>query len=165
MNDQRIPLSFVQARRKLTWREVEVGIREGWLAPEDAVLLAVAQVERGDEDPDVLQLASVFKDQADEAGDVVSILVGRKPGNTEEEARSTWMRILLAWVYENRSRFTDPLGIVEEVYADFGYPDEIRHLVRYNPADEQAVPNERGEPGLIRLWSEYVEQKLPPRTT
>ena len=44
----------------------------------------------------------------------------------------TWLRLLLAWIYENRSVLADPFDLVERLYADFSYPEEIRHLVRYS---------------------------------
>jgi len=153
-NNREIPLEFIQRRHGLTWREVGVGIREQWLRRGDAVAIAMDQVERGDEGPDLLALAGVLKEDEGEVVELVSVLVSRIPGNSEQDARLTWMRVLLAWVYEKRSSFSDPLGIVEQIYADFGYPDEIRHLVRYNPPEDSS--SEGGEESLLRRWGEYV---------
>lgn len=153
-NDRAIPLEFIRERHGLTWREVEVGIREQWLRRGDAVAIAMARVERGDEDLDLLALAGVLKEDEGDVADLVSALVTRIPGNSEQDARLSWMRILLAWAYEKRSGFSDPLGIVEQIYADFGYPDEIRHLVRYNPPDDSSP--EGGQDSLLRKWGEYV---------
>ncbi len=156
----RIPLAFVQPRKKITWREVEVGVQEQWLSPMDAVALAVVEVERGEEHADVIALASVFsKDEVAVPG-LISNLVGCNPGNSELEARLTWMRILLAWFYENRSSFADPLGIVEEIYADFGYPDEIRYLVRYNPPAKSVSEDSVGNSAMLRKWAEYLAATL-----
>ena len=153
-NYREIPLEFIRERHGLTWREVEVGIREQWLRRCDAVVIAIARVEGGNEDPDLLALAGVLKEDEGDVADLVSALVTRILGNSEQDARLSWMRILLAWVYEKRSGFSDPLGIVEQIYADFGYPDEIRHLVRYNPPDDSSP--EGGEDSLLRKWAEYV---------
>ncbi len=66
------------------------------------------------------------------------------------------MRILLAWAYHRRASFSGPLGVDEQIYADFGDPSELRHLVRYNPPDESAAPFELGEDALLRKWAAYV---------
>lgn len=116
--------------------------------------IAVEQVERGGEAGDLLDLAGVLRDDEDQVAGLLSALVSRVPGNSEQDARLTWMRILLAWAYEKRSSFSDPLSIVEQVYVDFGYPNEIRHLVRYNPPDDSS--SENGESYLLRMWGEYV---------
>jgi len=118
------------------------------------VAIAMEQVKRGDEGPDLLALAGVLKEDEGDIAKLVSALVAHVPGNSEQDARLTWMRILLAWAYEKRSSFSDPLGIVEQIYADFGYPDEIRHLIRYNPPEDAGA--EGGEDSLLRRWGEYV---------
>lgn len=155
--DRAIPLPFVQERKRLTWREVELGVREQWLNPEDAITLALDRVEQGDDRADVLALASVLRRDAQEVPGFLSELVRRDPGNSESAARLSWMRILLAWIYENRSAFADPLGLVEEIYADFGYPDEIRQLVRYNPPAASDTCGAGSEPTLMRHWAEYLK--------
>jgi hypothetical protein len=157
IKDREIPFQFVKERHELTWREIEVGIREQWLRRGDAVAIAMACVEQGDEDPDMVALAGVLKEDEGEVVELVSNLASRSPMCSEAEARRSWMRILLAWAFEKRSSFSDPLGIVEQIYADFGYPDEIRHLVRYNPLDAD-VSSEHGEDALVRKWAEYVKE-------
>jgi hypothetical protein len=62
----------------------------------------------------------------------------------------------LAWLLEHKQAYEDPLQRVEEVYADFGYPETIRHLVRYMPAGEASTVLETGEARLYREWEAYV---------
>ncbi|MEZ4398412.1 MAG: DUF2247 family protein [Kofleriaceae bacterium] len=153
-NNREVPFEFIRQRHSLTWREVELGIREQWLRGADAVALAMEQVVQGDEGPGMLALAAVLKEDEGDVAELVSDLVASFPGNSEQDARLTWMRILLAWVYEMRASFSDPLGIVEQIYADFGYQDEIRHLVRYNPSEDSN--SELGEDFLLRRWGDYL---------
>ena len=61
----------------------------------------------------------------------------------DTEIQESWLYAILTWVYEHRDKLPDPLGIVEELYADFDYPPEISSFVRYMP------PSDNYEPKLI----------------
>ena len=71
------------------------------------------------------------------------------------------MRLLLAWIYRNRDQLEDPLGLVEGLYADFGYPDEIRNLIRYNPPSDGSQPwdmkPEERTQHFFNRWRSYLE--------
>ena len=40
-------------------------------------------------------------------------------------AHALWLYLLLKHVYEHRKNFDDPLGEVEILHADFGYPEDV----------------------------------------
>jgi hypothetical protein len=73
------------------------------------------------------------------------------------------MLLTLDWVLTNRESFKDPLGEVEEIYADFDYPQEIAPLVRYMPPTDGWRPGEHSAEvnlaRLFRLWADFVERK------
>lgn len=152
-----IPLEFVRRYCALTWREVGLGVREQWLRCGDAVDLAVERVMRGDDvGAEAAALACLLKEDVDEVCEALARLVQDKPGNTEAEARMSWLRVLLAWLYEHQASFPEPLAIIEELYAAFGYPQEIRHLIRYNAPPDSEPLSALGEPALLRQWAKYV---------
>jgi hypothetical protein len=55
--------------------------------------------------------------------------------------------------------FSDPFDLIEELYADFGYPDEIHHLIRFNVPypDSGAHDKEKSMLRLTELWREYCD--------
>lgn len=64
------------------------------------------------------------------------------------------MFLIFLWVFINRDKYQDPLGVVEELYADFDYPESIASIVRYMPAID---PSLEGENQLFKNWSDILE--------
>lgn len=52
-----------------------------------------------------------------------------------EEIKEKWLYLILKWLYKNRSKYKDPLAIVEELYEEFEYPEDMKTFVRYMPSD------------------------------
>lgn len=52
------------------------------------------------------------------------------------------MRIILSWIFENKDNIQDPLMLVEKIYADFDYPEEIYDLIRYNVPKDGCRPQD-----------------------
>ena len=145
-----IPLTFIRSRSHLTWREVEFGLQHGWLSDDTAIDLGIDRVTAGDDSPDVVELASVLPREKYKVSQIVRRLAERDP----ECSRDKWLFLLLAWLYEHRETVEDPLAVVEQLYADFGYPEEIAGFVRYMPAQD---PSRVGEPYLFDAWQRYLD--------
>lgn len=65
--------------------------------------------------------------------------------------------LVLAWIYENREGVADPLGIVEEIYADFDYPGEVAPFVRYMPmSGPDLCSREKNEERMYGNWKAYL---------
>jgi len=153
MLNMQVPLEFVQSRTALTWPEVEFGVRNGWLDPEDAVKIAMAEVDREPSpSADVLELASVLPRERGRVPELIERL-GRSGGLV---SRDKWLYLLLDWVYCNRSALTDAFQVVEEIYATFDYPDEISSFVRYMPAKD---PAHAGEKPMLNAWRQYLDRQ------
>jgi hypothetical protein len=145
-----IPVDFVRSRSPLTWREVEFGLQHGWLAAQAAIDLAIDQVMGGNESSDVAELASVLPHEEHNVPELVHRLAERDP----ECSKDKWLFLLLSWLYENRTAFEEPLELVEELYADFDYPEEIASFVRYMPPRD---PSRVGESYLLEAWRSYLD--------
>lgn len=157
MNDSvrfELPASFVLTRVLPTGAELAYGYREGWLRRSDVVGITVAKLNRGAplaaaED----EMALLLVDDLDRVDDLVGDLeFADQP--TEDRAR-LWLFLALAWLWEHRDNFDDPLEVIELLYADFGYPDEICDLVRYMPA---APGGPTGRGAIEERWRSYLER-------
>lgn len=145
----KLPSTYIRPRAHLTWREVEFGVQNGWLTDEEAIELAIDRVTAGDDSPDAVELASVLPHEKYKVPEIVRRLAEREP----ECSKDKWLFLLLAWLYEHRDAVEDPLGVVEELYADFGYPEKIAGLVRYMPPQD---PSRVGESHLMDAWERYL---------
>lgn len=147
------PLSsdFVALRIRPGWKDLAWAAKNHWLgagalsafaeelagADDDArVEIAMAQLEH-----DELRLRSLLEAQAssDETPDGVV---------TEH-----WLDVALAWLYENRRMFDDPLRVVEEIWEAFGHPESANTLIRWMPL----VPGQAaGDQAIMERWRAKV---------
>jgi len=158
-----IPIDFILGKQKPTWEQVSLGLAEGWLEHRDVIKFAEKLVAEGDSRIEVLDVASIT-DVSDSFVSELTVLVEQEQKD-EQLSRIYWLRVILAWVYESRNKFDDPLSIVEELYADFEYPEEIRNLVRYNEPSDGYRPQDysvkENELRLMGLWNRYLESVFP----
>lgn len=152
-----VPYEFIKDRAKLTWREVKYGIEEALLAPPDAIDVAVDYLVDGVESESVVRLASLERDAP--VLEYVVQLAQTEPERDVVAISDKWAFLVLAWLFEHRDRYADPLGLVEKVYADLGYPEKVAPFVRYMPSDEPALgSSEAHEQRLLQRWADYVEE-------
>ena len=61
----------------------------------------------------------------------------------------------------NRKNLVDPLGLVEQVYADFDYPDFMAEFVRYMPPvgyDPRFLTDAENHDLLISKWDLFLSK-------
>jgi hypothetical protein len=148
---------FITARTTLTWREILFGIDNELLSPGAAVDFAVAAI-MADEEPDsvVLELAGLGAGEA--TRDLVEKVAAAEPKQDADRVRSKWLYLALAWMFEHQQNYADPLGMVEEAYADFGYPEEVAAFVGYMPMDGPDLGSrEANQRRLYENWRRYLE--------
>lgn len=153
MNDefrrQPIPYAFIRARVRLPWPAFRFGLERGLISSSSAIDLACDWVSEGDPRPETLELAGLGKEAPTLR--YVEILAGHESTEPDVSAR-IWLYLKLDWLYEQRSKVRDPLGEVELLYSDFGYPPTISGFVRYMPSDGSG-----GEADLYRRWKDFLE--------
>lgn len=149
--------TFIRERTHLTWREALFGIDNELLAPGAAVDFAADQlVVQDDADPMLVELACLGSGEP--TRDFVEQLAAAEPQQDLDVTRSKWLYLVLAWLFEHKESYPDPLRSVEEVYADFGYPDAVASFVRYMPMDEPDLGSrEANERRLYERWRRYLE--------
>lgn len=72
---------------------------------------------------------------------------------TPPQSVRKWTYLELKAAYEIRSHLDDPLGLVEQIYADFDYPPAVAGFVRYMPPPAGAAV---GESALYDRWGQYL---------
>lgn len=74
-----------------------------------------------------------------------------------EEIKEKWLYLILKWLYKNRSKYEDPLEIVEELYEEFEYPENMKAFVRYMPSDSGDLGSlELNRERLYKNWKKYL---------
>jgi hypothetical protein len=149
-----LPASFVLELGFPTVAELAYGFSEGFLSRSGLVDVAVAKLEAGIElSPAEERAALLLSDEFDSIDGLVEDLrLGSEP--VESRARF-WLLAVLAWVLEHRVEFEDPLGVVELLYADFDYPQEMQGLVRFMPRQ----PGQQADAAALeRRWEDFVER-------
>lgn len=133
--------------------DLRLGLSLGLISPHTTVLLAADAVTSGSTDPTLLDVAHM------DENDVVSVRETLRATDPDEAdlfpplSVRKWTYLQLKAAYEMRDRLRDPLGVVEEVYADFDYPAPVAAFVRYMPPPPDAPV---GEEALYDRWSSYL---------
>jgi len=83
---------------------------------------------------------------------------------SEERTMKKWLYIVLSFIFENKEDFSDPLQEVEKVYADFGYPEEIKSFVKYMPPPEKQTissthSKQEAKERLFSKWQSYLDEQ------
>lgn len=152
-----ISSGFIRARIRPSWRDMKFGFEKGLVDSQALIDLAANQVAELDQ-PSGALLELAGSGRADDVGDLVDKLAENDAAQAEDDVRNKWLYLVLAWLYERRETVSDALRAVEEVYAEFGYPQHIAHFVRYMPADEPNLGSrEANEQRLLERWKQYLE--------
>lgn len=147
--------AFVTARLDLTWSDLAWALRNGWLGARDVLALAGALAGADEE----LQVALALSSDGDDHLSLRGIIdaEAHAEGTARGVTQSRWLHVAVAWAYENRSLYDDPLWIVETIWEAFDHAPGISGLIRWMPA----TPGEpRGIDAIIDRWRRLSE--APP---
>jgi hypothetical protein len=156
------PLSyaFIKGRVRLSWRDALWGYERQLIGWRGIVDLALDRAAHGANEASVIQLAGAGKEQAHQVGELLRSLAAPESVGGDSDSRDKWVYLVLAWLFENRAEFEDPLEEVERIYADFDYPPDVERFVAYMPPVEDYDPAqhsaEENEKRLIEAWRTYL---------
>jgi hypothetical protein len=136
----------------MQWGDIKYGLERGFLSPRGAVQYAVKNLTV-DSSAEHYELACLAGDDVNEVMQHVSNLASEFPRDTEREEK-VWIFLIFLWVFRNRNSYRDPLGVVEELYADFGYPVSVSSFVRYMPTANASL---EGDEWLFKNWSDMLD--------
>ncbi len=146
-----LPALFVIDRVLPTGAELAWGYSHGWVSPETAVAIALAKFEAGVYQPaPEEEIALLLSDDLDRVPDLLSDL--EFVDEPAERRARVWLFLALAYVFEHRREYADPLGAVESLYGMFDYPAEIQGLVRYMPT----AAGSTGVDALMHNWEAWI---------
>jgi hypothetical protein len=159
-----MPFVFIHQRLDLTWPDVAWGFQNGWLDAAGAVDFAVSRLlDSSNASPEELGLASLAQDEFAKVPLLIDQAIKAARPDGDADSPGKWLYLILAWFYEHRGELVDALGVVEELYADFGYPEELRGFVRYLPPadgyEPQAHTYKENRDRLFRKWDSYLKSR------
>lgn len=154
-----IPYSFVVNLVNLTWSDLLFAIKQGYLTSEAATEHAMYLIsEEQIPSQDVIALAWLKKgEDICPYFDKLSALMSVEDNDIAEEKI---LYVVLKWVFENKEHYADPFEVIETIYADFDYPEEISQFVRYMPSNQPLLDSsELNRERLYKNWSDYLEKQ------
>jgi hypothetical protein len=132
------------------------GLQHGFLKATTAIDIAVHNVRCAADDPVLQELSALLGDEVDMVPQVLSALDDPERVHDPRESKRKWLYLQLKAAYIDRARLRDPLGVVEQIYADFDYPPNVAPFVRYMPV---RPGDASGLEALIRRWSDFVDNE------
>jgi hypothetical protein len=152
-----IPTELFMAHLDWTWPDVRYALDQRLIAGDAPIQLPRHYLAMHPEATGaVLELAS--EDVDGPLGSLVDTLAEQELRTVEGQPRERCLYVLMAWIFHQRESFGDPLAIVEEVYADFDYPEQLKSIVRYMPAEELRAGQVEGDDFLYENWASYLSR-------
>lgn len=136
--------------------DLRYGLERGFISEAGVVDLAADAVERGATDAVLHDVASLLRDEVERVQDMLGALDDPERIHDPRESKRKWLYLLLDAAYRDRDRLSDPLGVVEQIYADFDYPPSVAPFVRYMPLRPGDVA---GEAALIDRWAAFLQRE------
>ncbi|HEU0131101.1 MAG TPA: DUF2247 family protein [Mycobacteriales bacterium] len=137
-------------------QDLAYGLHKGFLKQATAIDIAVNEVNRGASDPVLRELAGLLREEKERVSDLLMPRGEPHPADNLAKSSRKWLYLQLKAAYSMQERLSDPLGVIEQLYADFDYPPTIASFVRYMPL---APGQEAGEAGLGKRWVEFLDRE------
>lgn len=136
--------------------DLRLGLSLGLISPPTAVALASEALHGGSDDPAMLELAQFNGSDIAGVRDLLSVVDPEDAEMSPPRSVRKWTYLELKAAYELRELLNDPLGVVEQIYADFDYPPAVAGFVRYMPSPAGAAV---GEIALYDRWRQYLARE------
>ncbi|MGF6907857.1 DUF2247 family protein [Fusobacterium sp. PH5-44] len=153
----KIPYDYMHDLIELSWSDIEFFIEEGYLADEGAILHSYKVLENDENavyNDDIISLSLLIKKQA--IYPFFDRLLKKDTSKNKSLVMEKALFIILSWLYENKDKYDDPLGMVEVIYEDFDFSNKVEGFVRYMPAKNL---RKAGEKQMYIDWKKYLEEE------
>ncbi|ATA25830.1 hypothetical protein BIY26_05125 [Brenneria goodwinii] len=162
MNLYPIPFDFIDKKTHLSWHEVKWGYENNLITSEVPIKKAEGIVLTGNYTDTELELSFIIPGQTDHIAPFLKATCSEVEQEDDSIIKQKWLFIVLSWLWCNRNNFDDPLGEIENIYADFDYPSEIEGFVKYMPPSDGYDPSAHTRVEninrLMNNWEEYLEK-------
>ncbi|MFT2016424.1 DUF2247 family protein [Streptomyces sp. 796.1] len=147
----KVPGSFIVGRVTLTASEVAYGRRWGWLDDHSTVQIILAKLQQGGELSEAEKRWALALPEEILRGGLPDISAGS--ADESPEVAAVWVYLSVAWLCENVSVRRQLFDAIEQLYADFDYPEEVEGFVQYMPPP----PGGRaGTPGMTERLESFL---------
>ncbi|AAO56692.1 conserved hypothetical protein [Pseudomonas syringae pv. tomato str. DC3000] len=157
-----VPDLFIYDCVFLCWRDTLWGYERGLVGWDFVVGLANFSVSKGASHPWELELIFLGEFEVQEVEKKLRSLAEQEDERLGLDSQKKWLFIALKWLFENKNNIDDPLGVVELIYEDFGFPFEIEGFVRYMPSQDGYKPEENtSQQNIERIfcnWQSYLKR-------
>jgi hypothetical protein len=159
--DPPITFGFLRTHAKITWRDIDYGLKHGLIDASVPIEMAAATLlEEPSHPPAVADLAVLTTRDRFDVMDNVKRLADEQATPLPDEERRKWLFLTLAWLYENRALIAQPLEALNAVYAEFGYPEEIKDFIPYMPMSGPDLGSKSAnEARLYERWHDYLQRR------
>lgn len=139
--------------KKWTWQEIRYGYHQSFISKEEVVAFAKESLAEDIPELDiVMELAIRNPDECIEND--LQLLCNNEKNEEKGEIRSKWLYAILSCLFEKKTQIDNIQLIIDNIYVDFEYPEEIADLVSYMP-----YCGDRGE-SLEKRLEEYLTQGI-----
>ena len=123
------PINALRNLGLLCWSTIFLGLRKGWISREDVINFAVALLVNGSDDEDVAIIASGESLDDDEFSNLISNHFKQSDNAADSDK---WLLAHLLSISELDDDEQTKLDRLQEVYADFDYPEEMASCSIYS---------------------------------
>ncbi|MBC1425574.1 DUF2247 family protein [Listeria seeligeri] len=147
MNNNYDFFNFSQTRTNWNWQEILYGMENKIIARSEVINYATHVLDEG-----ILGFDWVLKVAiADEYEDILPYiheLIYLEDSEDNSTIQDKWRYAILKELYANKSNYEDFNKKVEEIYADFDYPEDMAGFIGYMPSVDGKSMEE--------AWQEYL---------
>ncbi|MFG1876300.1 DUF2247 family protein [Sphaerisporangium sp. NPDC049003] len=150
-----IPAGFISSRVALTTEELVCGYRKGWLS--SAALAELARDGFGDlpDLPTEEEMPYLLPSEVEEK--VRAAVSARDDVDcADPELGKVWRYLALARLNERRDTISGFWDVIEMLWSDLGYPEEMEPFIYHIPPP----PGEEfGEPAMLRRLESHLSER------
>lgn len=161
-----ISASFLEKYKiTLTDQELLWGMDKDFIRPKAVIDYAVAQLANLHEKDSLYDIALLSsKEERYKVREILEEKLINKDSSyqhaySEDELTEKWLYLLLKWLYSTRESFDDPWSMIEMIYADLNYPEAIKGLIRYMPAQDCIQNNFSPVENMTHRWELFLKEK------
>lgn len=147
MNGKYDFFNFYQVKKKWSWQELLVGLENKIISRKDIIKYAIFILDEGILGFE-LALKVAIADECEDIFPYIHELIKLETFEENKFTRDKWRYLILKELYDKKSEYDNFNQMVEEVYADFDYPDEMAGFIGF-------MPSINGK-SMEESWREYL---------
>ena len=158
-----VPSDFILTYDPLSWAQALWGVRNGLITHQTLIELALIRLGEAIAPPEALIKLSLLHDEAPyDIEECTKALAALEDLENDVSLREKWLELTIAWIVRDWKILLNAPGVLENVVADFGYPDELEEISRViagAAAVEKAPPRQSdSDDKILQLLKQFLIQ-------